>query len=75
MLKSATRAFLLAAVLTAASVAAAQVAPVAPASAIPPAHAIVATHGMVVAQESRAARIGIAILDRGRRSCWRGCVA
>jgi gamma-glutamyltranspeptidase/glutathione hydrolase len=65
MLKSATRAFLLAAVLTAASVAAAQVAPVAPASAIPPAHAIVATHGMVVAQESRAARIGIAILDRG----------
>ena len=65
ILKSATRAFLLAAALTAGSVVAAQVAPVSSASAIPPAHAIVAPHGMVVAQESRAARIGIAILDRG----------
>jgi gamma-glutamyltranspeptidase/glutathione hydrolase len=33
--------------------------------AIPPAQAVVAQHGMVVAQESRAARIGIEILDRG----------
>ena len=32
---------------------------------IPPAQEIRATHGMVVAQESRAARIGIEILDRG----------
>ena len=32
---------------------------------IPPAQGIVARHGMVVAQESRAARIGVEILDRG----------
>src|SRR5450432_994134 len=43
----------------------AQVAPVAPTPAIPPARGIVAHNGMVVAQESRAARIGVEILDRG----------
>jgi gamma-glutamyltranspeptidase/glutathione hydrolase len=32
---------------------------------IPPAHGILAHNGMVVAQEARAARIGIEILDRG----------
>ncbi|HEX3860044.1 MAG TPA: gamma-glutamyltransferase [Pseudolabrys sp.] len=32
---------------------------------IPPATPILAQHGMVVAQESRAARIGVEILDRG----------
>jgi gamma-glutamyltranspeptidase/glutathione hydrolase len=34
-------------------------------STIPPAHGVLAQHGMVVAQESRAARIGVEILDRG----------
>ncbi len=34
-------------------------------SAIPPARGILAQHGMVVAQESRAARIGVEMLDRG----------
>src|SRR5476651_1224002 len=43
----------------------AQVAPVAPAPPIPPARGILAYNGMVVAQESRAARIGIGILDQG----------
>ena len=43
----------------------AQVAPVTPPQVIPPAQVIVAHNGMVVAQESRAARIGIEILDRG----------
>jgi len=43
----------------------AQVAPVSRAPAIPQATAIHAHNGMVVAQESRAARIGIEILDRG----------
>jgi gamma-glutamyltranspeptidase/glutathione hydrolase len=42
-----------------------QVAPVAHAPPIPPAQAILAHNGMVVAQESRAARIGVEILDRG----------
>jgi gamma-glutamyltranspeptidase/glutathione hydrolase len=32
---------------------------------IPQAHGVLAQHGMVVAQESRAARIGVEILDRG----------
>jgi gamma-glutamyltranspeptidase/glutathione hydrolase len=32
---------------------------------IPPAHGVLAQHGMVVAQEARAARIGVEILDRG----------
>jgi gamma-glutamyltranspeptidase/glutathione hydrolase len=43
----------------------AQVAPVTIAPAIPPARGILAYNGMVVAQEQRAARIGIEILDRG----------
>ncbi len=43
----------------------AQVAPVVRAPAIPPAIPILAHNGMVVAQESRAARIGVEILDRG----------
>ena len=45
--------------------AAAQVAPVSTAPAIPPVTPILARHGMVVAQEARAARIGVQILDRG----------
>ena len=48
-----------------AQIALAQVAPVAQVPAIPPARGILAHNGMVVAQESRAARIGIEILDRG----------
>jgi len=43
----------------------AQVAPADRASSIPPAQAILAQNGMVVAQEQRAARIGVTILDRG----------
>jgi len=43
----------------------AQVAPVERAPAIAPATAILAHNGMVVAQEERAARIGVEILDRG----------
>ncbi len=43
----------------------AQVAPNTRPPVIPPAQAIVAHNGMVVAQESRAARIGVEILDRG----------
>jgi gamma-glutamyltranspeptidase/glutathione hydrolase len=43
----------------------AQVAPVARAPAIAPAAPLLAQNGMVVAQESRAARIGVEILDRG----------
>ena len=43
----------------------AQVAPVSRAPAFPPATPILAHNGMVVAQESRAARIGVEILDRG----------
>jgi gamma-glutamyltranspeptidase/glutathione hydrolase len=43
----------------------AQVAPLARTPVIPPATPILAHGGMVVAQESRAARIGIEILDRG----------
>src|SRR5665647_1603559 len=54
-----------AALLLGASLALAQVAPVVHVPLIPPARGIVAQHGMVVAQESRAARIGIEILDRG----------
>jgi len=45
--------------------ASAQVAPVAQAPTFPPPRGIVAYNGMVVAQESRAARIGIEILDQG----------
>src|SRR5471032_1375417 len=47
------------------AVAFAQVAPVALAPAFSPARGILAHNGMVVAQESRAARIGIEILDQG----------
>ena len=47
------------------ALASAQVAPVTRAPAIPPATPILAHNGMVVAQESRAARIGVEILDRG----------
>src|SRR5450631_1992030 len=43
----------------------AQLAPVTRAPAVPPAIPILAHNGMVVAQESRAARIGVEILDRG----------
>src|SRR5476649_2776515 len=52
-------------VLLLSSAAYGQVAPVSHASPIPPAQAILAHNGMVVAQESRAARIGVEILDRG----------
>jgi gamma-glutamyltranspeptidase/glutathione hydrolase len=43
----------------------AQVAPLSRAPSIPPATPILAHNGVVVAQESRAARIGVEILDRG----------
>src|SRR6516225_7374917 len=43
----------------------AQIAPFERASIIPPAVPISAHNGMVVAQESRAARIGVEILDHG----------
>ena len=55
--------FVFALVLSA--LASAQVAPVTRAPAIRPATPILARNGMVVAQEERAARIGIEILDRG----------
>jgi len=55
----------LAALLALATLASAQVAPAPRVPGIPPAHGILAHNGMVVAQESRAARIGIEILDRG----------
>ena len=42
-----------------------QVAPVARAPAIPPAQSVLAQNGMVVAQEARAARIGVDVLARG----------
>jgi gamma-glutamyltranspeptidase / glutathione hydrolase len=54
-----------AAVLLLSALASAQVAPVTRAPAIRPATPILARNGMVVAQEERAARIGIEILDRG----------
>jgi gamma-glutamyltranspeptidase/glutathione hydrolase len=54
-----------AAVLLAGGLAFAQVAPVSRAPEIPPAQSIHARNGVVVAQERRAARIGIEILDRG----------
>jgi gamma-glutamyltranspeptidase/glutathione hydrolase len=43
----------------------AQVAPIARAPGIPPAQSVTGHNGMVVAQEQRAARIGVTILDRG----------
>lgn len=45
--------------------ASAQVAPVARSSSIDPAQTVIAHNGLVVAQEQRASRIGIEILDRG----------
>jgi gamma-glutamyltranspeptidase/glutathione hydrolase len=48
-----------------AALAYAQVAPITRAPAIPAAQGIVAQDGVVVAQEARAARIGVEILDRG----------
>ena len=48
-----------------AALAHAQVAPERQAPTIPPAQSVTAHHAMVVAQESRAARIGVTILDRG----------
>ena len=45
--------------------ASAQVAPVAPAPAIHAAQTVTAQNGLVVAQEQRAARIGVEVLDRG----------
>ena len=55
--------FLLSLVLGAAALA--QVAPVARPPEIPPAQSIHARNGIVAAQEIRAARIGVEILDRG----------
>jgi gamma-glutamyltranspeptidase/glutathione hydrolase len=55
--------FLLSLVLGAAALA--QVAPVSRPPEIPPAQSIHARNGIVAAQESRAARIGVEILDRG----------
>src|SRR6186997_3107294 len=55
--------FLLSLVLGAAALA--QVAPVSRPPEIPPAQSIHARNGVVVTQESRAARIGVEILDRG----------
>ncbi len=59
--------FTLALLVSAASaqIASAQVAPVSQTPAIPPVRGVVAQNGMVVAQERRAARIGVEILDRG----------
>ena len=53
------------ALLLGSAITSAQVAPVSHAPPIRPATPIHAHNGMVVAQESRAARIGIEILDRG----------
>jgi len=53
------------ALLVGATLAHAQVAPARQALPIPPTQAVVARNGMVVTQESRAARIGVEILDRG----------
>jgi len=53
------------ALLLSASLSYAQVAPVSRPPIIPPATPILAQSGMVVAQESQAARIGVGILDRG----------
>jgi gamma-glutamyltranspeptidase/glutathione hydrolase len=58
-----TISFLLSLVLGAAALA--QVAPVSRPPEIPPAQSIHARNGIVAAQESRAARIGVEILDRG----------
>jgi len=60
MIRTMPRALFVVASLLLSAAALAQVAP-----AIPPATPVLAHNGMVVAQESRAARIGIEILDRG----------
>jgi gamma-glutamyltranspeptidase/glutathione hydrolase len=65
MLRTAPRALFAVASLLFGASASAQVAPVSRAPEIPPAQTILAQNGMVVAQESRAARIGVEILDRG----------
>ncbi len=57
--------FAAAALSAAAGLALAQGAPVSQGPPIPPATAVLAHNGMVVAQESRAARIGVDILKRG----------
>ena len=59
------RAFSLAFVLLFSALAYAQVAPAPRLPVIPPAQGVLAHKGMVVAQESRAARIGLDILERG----------
>ncbi|HEY0223271.1 MAG TPA: gamma-glutamyltransferase [Pseudolabrys sp.] len=59
------RIFSFAATLLLSAAALAQVAPIAPSPGFAPATPILAYHGMVVAQESRAARIGVEILDQG----------
>ena len=56
--------------LTFGATAYAQVAPVTRPSVITPAQTIMAGNGMVVAQEQRAARIGIEILDRGGNAVY-----
>jgi len=58
-------AFLVVAFFALGTLASAQVAPTPRVAAVPPAQGILAHNGMVVAQESRAARIGVTILDRG----------
>jgi gamma-glutamyltranspeptidase/glutathione hydrolase len=60
-----TRVLAFTAALLLGALAYAQVAPVDRAPAITPAQSILAHDGMVVAQEQRAARIGVEILDRG----------
>ena len=60
-----TRVFTFVTALLFTALACAQVAPVTRAPAIPPAQSVLAHNGMVVAQEARAARIGVEILDRG----------
>ncbi len=65
MIRSHLIPFAVALVIGASAVVSAQVAPVSHAPAIAPAQAVLAHNGMVVAQEQRAARIGVEILDRG----------
>jgi gamma-glutamyltranspeptidase / glutathione hydrolase len=65
MLQTVQRAVLVVATLLLSALAYAQIAPVSRAPAIAPATPVLARNGMVVAQESRAARIGVTILDRG----------
>jgi len=60
-----TRVFTFVTALLFTALAFAQVAPVDRAPAIPPAQSVLAHNGMVVAQERRAARIGVEILERG----------